>query len=315
MAKTRIFLTGGSGMVGQNIKENKLADLYEIIAPNKKELNIRDYVATRNYILKTKPDVVIHAAGRVGGIQANIASPVDFMIANVDLGRNLIMAARETGIAKLINIACSCIYPRNSINPLKENMLLEGELEPSNEGFALSKLFAIRLCEYINRENNKMGREIRYKTLISCNIYGRHDKFDPQSSHLIPAIIHKLHSAKTIPPPHDVVIWGDGSARREFMYAGDLAVAIFQAVEQYDQIPNLMNIGFGRDYSVNNYYEAVAKVIGWDGGFVHDLTKPVGMQKKILDITNQRGWGWAPETSLIEGIEMAYKFYLNEFSK
>ena len=160
MAKTRLFITGGSGMVGQNIKEHKLADLYEIIAPNKKELDISDFAATKNYIIKTKPDVVIHAAGRVGGIQANIANPVDFLIKNVDLGRNLIMAARETGIDKLINIACSCIYPRNSINPLKENMLLEGELEPSNEGFALSKLFAIRLCDYINRENKQAGLKI-----------------------------------------------------------------------------------------------------------------------------------------------------------
>jgi GDP-L-fucose synthase len=299
-------------MVGRNILEHAAAANYDILAPGSHELDLTDYSATELFIAEAKPDVVIHAAGRVGGIQANIANPVDFLVTNIDLGRNVILAARRQGVSRLINIASSCMYPRNATNPLSENLLLQGELEPTNEGYALAKIFATRLCEYINREDQQPGiTNALFKTLIPCNLYGRHDKFAPQHSHLIPAIIHKISEAK-VQGQLEVDIWGDGTARREFMYAGDLAGAVLQAVQDFDQLPDIMNIGLGHDHSINDYYAAAAQVIGWHGKFSHDLTKPVGMKQKLVDIQRQQSWGWKPTTSLAEGIENAYKYYLME---
>ena len=297
-------------MVGKNILEHPMADCYEILAPSSKELNLTNSADTLNYINEAKPDVVIHAAGRVGGIQANIANPVDFLVTNTDIGRNVILAAYKSGVPQLINLASSCMYPRNAPNPLSEALVLKGELEPTNEGYALAKIFATRLCEYINIESQKKSTfSVRYKTLIPCNLFGRYDKFEPEHSHLIPAIIHKIHQAK-LTGTTEVDIWGDGTARREFMYAGDLAGAVLQAVKDFDKIPDVINIGLGHDHSINEYYAAAAQVIGWQGNFVHDTTKPVGMKRKLVDIGRQRGWGWMPSTSLIAGIEKTYQYYL-----
>ena len=294
-------------MVGQNILEHADAGKWEFVAPTSQELDLTDFAATGRFMADLRPDAVIHSAGRVGGIQANIAHPVDFLVTNVDLGRNVILAAREAGVSKLLNLASSCMYPRLAPNPLGEDLVLKGELEPTNEGYALAKIFATRLCEYIHRETPGL----HYKTLIPCNLYGRHDKFEPRHSHLLPAIIHKLHQAKVGNLP-EVDIWGDGSARREFMYAGDLADAVLRAMDDFEQLPELINIGLGRDYSINEYYAAAAQVIGWQGNFVHDTSKPVGMKQKLVDIGRQRAWGWMPATALHEGIEKAYHFYLQD---
>lgn len=310
--KLRVFLTGGRGMVGQNILEHPMAERYEILAPSSKELDLTNASATQHYINEIRPDVIIHAAGRVGGIQANIANPVEFLVTNADIGRNVILAAYKSSVPRLINLASSCMYPRSAPNPLSEDLILQGTLEPTNEGYAIAKIFATRLCEYINRESRKNAAlDIRYKTLIPCNLFGRFDKFEPEHSHLIPAIIHKLHQAK-VNGLAEVDIWGDGTARREFMYAGDLAGAVLQAVQDFDKLPDLTNIGLGSDHSINEYYAAAAQVIGWNGNFVHDTTKPVGMKQKLVDITRQRNWGWMPSTSLQSGIEKTYKFYLKE---
>jgi GDP-L-fucose synthase len=310
LSTPRIFLTGGSGMVGRNILDHPLALNYEFFSPSSKELDLRDTVATQAFISRIKPDIVIHAAGRVGGIQANIRNPVDFLVENIDIGRNVILTSYKAGVPHLLNLASSCMYPRNAINPLTENLILQGELEPTNEGYALAKIFASRLCDYINRENAKNGKlNYRYKTLIPCNLYGRYDKFEPEHSHLIPAIIHKIHLAK-VHGLSQVEIWGDGTARREFMYAGDIADALMKCLKDYDQISDLMNIGLGYDYSINDYYRIAAEVIGWDGKFVYDIAKPVGMKQKLLDISLQNKWGWQPLTSLKFGIHKTYNFYL-----
>jgi GDP-L-fucose synthase len=308
--KPRVFLTGGRGMVGKNILEHPMAARYEILAPSSQELDLTQAADTQHYINEAKPDVIIHAAGRVGGIQANIANPVDFLVTNTDIGRNVILAAYKAGVPQLINLASSCMYPRNAPNPLSEALVLQGELEPTNEGYAIAKIFATRLCEYINRESQKKSTSaVRYKTLIPCNLFGRHDKFEPEHSHLIPAIIHKVHQAK-VTGTTEVDIWGDGTARREFMYAGDLAGAVLQAVQDFEKMPDVINIGLGHDHSINEYYAAATQVIGWQGDFVHDTTKPVGMKQKLVDIRRQRGWGWMPSTSLQSGIDKTYQFYL-----
>lgn len=302
-----VLLTGGRGLVGSNIREHPAATEWEIIAPSSTELDLRDYRATLDFIRRIQPDIVIHAAGKVGGIQANIAAPVDFLITNIDLGRNIVMAAYETGIRRLLNLGSSCMYPRSAQNPLREEYILAGELEPTNEGYALAKIVVERLCQYIHRENPGY----QYKSMLPCNLYGRHDKFDPAHSHLIPAIIHKIHRAKTN-GEDSVEIWGNGKARREFMYAGDLADAVMHALNTFDQLPDVLNIGLGEDYSINDYYAAVADVVGWSGTFTHDLSKPVGMARKLVSVERQSLWGWSPKFTLRKGIEATYNYYRSE---
>lgn len=309
--KPKVLLTGGRGMVGKNILEHPASKHFEFLAPTSSDLDLRHFAKTHEYFCDNLPEFVIHTAGLVGGIQANMARPVDFLVENVDLGRNVIMASRGAGVKKLLNLSSSCMYPRNALNPLTEDLILQGDLEPTNEGYALAKIFAMRLCEYLHKEDYSL----QYKTFIPCNLYGRFDKFHPKHSHLIPAIIHKVHLAK-IAGESTVEIWGDGSARREFMFAGDLADAVLLAISNFEVVPDLMNLGLGFDHTINEYYEAVAKVVGWNGRFVHDLSKPVGMKQKLVSVDRQNKWGWSASTSLEEGISKAYDYYLkvsNEF--
>jgi GDP-L-fucose synthase len=307
--KSRLLITGGNGMVGKNIIEHARASKWELLAPGRNELDLTDYGATEKYIARLKPDIIVHAAGHVGGIHANMAHPVEFLVTNMDLGRNIILAAKSNGVKKLLNLASSCMYPRNAANPLDEDLVLKGELEPTNEGYALAKIFATRLCQYIRRENPAFN----YKTFIPCNLYGRHDKFAPEHSHLIPAIIHKIHQAK-IQGINSVDIWGDGTARREFMYAGDIADAVICGLEGFDALPELMNVGLGHDYSINEYYAEAAAVIGWHGNFIHDLSRPVGMKQKLVSVQKQTAWGWKASTSLRDGISKTYQYYLENFA-
>lgn len=301
----KLFLTGGSGMVGRSLREHPAAAMWDILAPTSLELDLMDSAAVADYLATQQPDLVIHAAGKVGGIAANMVEPVAFLDRNVMIGRNVIMAARQEGVKRLINLASTCIYPRAAPGPLSEETILKGELEPTNEGYALAKIVALRLCQYIRRETP----EFHYKTLIPCNLYGPHDKFDAQNSHLLPAIIHKMYQA-ALTNSDEVEIWGDGTARREFMYAPDLADAVFRAADQVETLPELMNVGLGHDHTINEYYQTVARVIGWNGSFVHDLTKPVGMTQKLSNISLQLEWGWQPATPLQVGIERTYHFYL-----
>ena len=304
MTNSKVFLTGGSGLVGKNILEHSAAGKYEFFAPASSELNLFNFEAVKAYIAKIKPDFVIHAAGRVGGIQANMAYPVEFLLENLDMGRNVVWAARQCGVKKLINLGSSCMYPCNAPAPLKEEMILQGEFEPTNEGYGLAKVAVYKLAAYIS----KQYPEFSYKTLIPCNLYGRWDKFAPEHSHMIPAVIRKLHLAK-VKGEKSVEIWGDGKVRREFMYAGDLADCIHKALTDFETMPELMNVGIGDDHSINDYYRAVAEVVGYKGVFNHDLTKPVGMVRKLVDISRMKAWGWKPATSLRDGIAASYEFF------
>lgn len=304
----KVLLTGGSGMVGRNVREHPEAAHWDILAPSRAELDLLDRNAVLGWMRRERPDAVVHAAGLVGGIQANIRRPVDFLVVNTDIGRNVILAAREAGVAKLLNLASSCMYPRAALGPLTEDMILQGELEPTNEGYALAKIFATRLCQYIRRE----APDLQYKTLVPCNLYGRHDKFDPANSHLVPAIIHKVRAAKE-QGLGTIEIWGDGTARREFMYAGDMADVVLRALRMIDALPDLMNVGIGDDHSINDYYRLVAQTLDWHGEFTHDLSKPVGMSRKLMDVSRQRAWGWQPRTDLSEGIRRTYRYFTEEY--
>ena len=303
--KKKILLTGGSGLVGKNILDHSSADEWEILAPTRKELDLTDLFSVSQWVKKHQPDMIIHAAGLVGGIKAKIQNPVEFLDVNVTIGRNIIMVARDCNVTKLINLGSSCMYPDSINSPLTEEKLMAGKLEPTNEGYALAKLFTTKLCQYISTENSNM----QFKTMIPCNIYGKHDNFNLETAHLLPAIIQKIHTAK-VNNLNTVSVWGDGTVRREFLYAEDLADAILLAVEDLHKIPNIMNIGFGLDYSVNEYYKTVAEVMNWKGTLVHDLSMPIGMMQKLNGIDRQKKWGWTAQTSLKVGIKKTYQYFL-----
>ncbi len=299
----RILLTGGSGLVGRNIKES-LDKCYHVLTPSIDELDLCEYDQVFNYFLTEQPDFIIHCAGLVGGIAANIKNPVRFLVENMDMGRNVVLAAYRVGITRLINIGTSCMFPHDAPNPLRESYILKGEPEPTNEGYALAKIVTQRLCSYIKSENSQYN----YKTLVPCNLYGKYDKFDPENSHMIPAIITKIHDA-VINKKDSVEIWGDGTARREFMHVDDLVRFVMFSIENYDSIPEIINVGLGHDYSVNDYYRIAAEVIGYKGEFKHDLSKPTGMKQKLVDVSLAAGIGWQARVSLEEGIANTYEYY------
>jgi len=301
----KVFLTGGRGMVGRNILAHPLAAELDIHAPARAELDLRRKSDVVDYVAALKPDMIIHAAGKVGGIQANANDPYGFLIENLEIGSNVISAAVQIGVLKVINLSSSCIYPRAVDGLLSEDMILKGELEPTNEGYALAKVAALRLCQFASTDG--AGRQ--YKTVIPCNLYGPWDNFDLHSAHLIPAIIHKVHRAKVDGLP-SVEIWSDGQARREFMYAGDLADAVLRMALRFDSAPLLMNLGLGADHTVLEYYRTVADVIGWQGKFTFDHSKPAGMRRKVVDISRQTAWGWQASTPLADGMRSAYQFFL-----
>lgn len=304
---SRILITGASGMVGRNICQHSSSQDYELLVPSRKKLDLLDKASIDSYLSFHKPDMIVHCAGTVGGIQANMREPIRFLMNNLNMGTNLIMSAREQNTYRLINLGSSCMYPRDAKNPLKEDMLFRGELEPTNEGYAISKLTVAKLCEYVSRENS----QFKYKTIIPCNIYGHFDNFDPSSSHMIPAIIRKIHEAK-IKNINMIEIWGDGTAYREFMFAADFSDCIWRAIKNFDTLPQNMNCGLGQDWSINEYYQIAAEVISYQGEFSHDLTKPVGMKRKLVDSTLLSKWGWKPSFSLQQGMKSTYEYFINE---
>jgi len=303
----KILLTGSRGMVGHNIVKHSHAQNHEILTPASAELNLLDSESVQSYIDTNKPNMIIHAAGIVGGIQANMAQPVKFLVDNMQMGLNILMSAKACSVKKFMNLGSSCMYPRDAENPLSEDLILKGELEPTNEGYAIAKVSITRLCEYINREDESY----LYKTVIPCNLYGQHDKFDPEHSHMIPAVIRKINDAKNN-NLKSVDIWGDGLARREFMYAADFADFVYYAIDNFEKMSQNINVGLGHDYTINEYYQKIADTIGYQGEFTHDLSRPTGMQQKLIDVTKLKEFGWQYQTSLEQGIQKTYDYFLSE---
>lgn len=303
----KILLTGSSGMVGKNITEHYHALSHEILTPTSDELNLLDSENVKSYLDINKPNMIIHSAGIVGGIQANIAEPVKFLVDNIQMGLNILTEAKNHKVKQFINLGSSCMYPRDAQNPLSEDLILKGMLESTNEGYAIAKIANTRLCEYINRED----QSLLYKTVIPCNLYGKYDNFDSKRSHMIPAVIKKIHHAKNN-NFNSVDIWGDGHARREFMYATDFADFIFYAIDHFEKMPQNINVGLGIDYSINEYYQKIADVIGYQGKFNYDLSRPTGMRQKLIDDEKLKVFGWHFKTKLEEGIKKTYEYFLNE---
>ncbi|WP_404273522.1 GDP-L-fucose synthase family protein [Yersinia similis] len=303
----KILLTGAGGMVGKNILAHTKSKDYEFITPSSKELDLLEKKHITTYLKHHKPNFIIHAAGIVGGIHANINNPVKFLVENMQMGINLLTAAKDNNIRKLLNLGSSCMYPKDCDSGLTEDMILTGELESTNEGYALAKITSAKLCEYINREDS----EFQYKTAIPCNLYGKYDKFDENNSHMIPAVIKKIVTAIET-GKSEVEIWGDGEARREFMYAEDLADFIFYTINNFTKMPQNINVGLGQDYTITEYYKVIAKILGYKGTFVYDKSKPVGMRRKLIDNTLLSEFGWSNKVDLESGISKTCQYFLNE---
>ena len=298
----RIFVTGSTGMLGQNLLPTLRSNPnYEIFAPTRQELNLLNYEEVNVYIKKLHPDLIIHLAAKVGGIQTNIKEPVEFLVNNVLISFNIIMAALNNNVPNLLNIGSSTIYPNNNflINNQALNISPQG-----NEAYALAKMNSLKLFEFIHYQY-----QLNYKTLIPCNVFGPFDNFDVEIGHLIPAVMHRLYLAKIQNLP-EVTIWGNGKEKREFLYVEDLVNFILLAIKQINNLPQNINIGFGKDYTIDEYYHLLNKIIGFTGLFKHDLSKPAGPQRLLLDSTPAKHFGWQPQISILEGIAKTYQNFL-----
>jgi len=301
----RILITGGTGMVGFNIKNHPIAKKYKLLTPTRTELDLTNKKNISNWLRSNNPEFIIHAAGLVGGIHANIANPSSFLLNNLEIGCNLISEAAKLGIKNIINLGSSCMYPKDYQKPLKEEYLLQGVLEPTNEGYAIAKIATQRLCDYLKKEDKTRN----FITIMPCNLYGEHDHFNIERSHLIASIIVKIHEAKRTNKKL-VKIWGDGSARREFMYIEDISNAIWFAVPNIKNFPNIINVGLGYDHTILEYYKKTAEIIGYEGDFDFDLKKPTGMKRKLLDVKKINTLGWKSQFTLDYGLKKTYEHYL-----
>jgi len=293
----KVLITGASGMVGRNLLNHFSAREFEILAPSSKELELRDAAAVHNWLERERPEAIVHLAAVVGGIQANIDEPTRFLSANIDMAMALFNSARRLGIKRILNVASSCMYPRDMVDPLTPDLILTAPLEPTNEGYALSKIIGERLLAYMVRED----QNLIYRTIMPCNLYGEYDHFDLRKSHLVPAAVMKMVDAQLTSAPA-VTVWGDGTARREFMFSADLADFIWWALPKLDHLPLLLNVGTGIDYTVREYYETIGALIGYRGKLIFDLNKPAGMKRKLLDVSVVNALGWKALTSLETGL-------------
>jgi GDP-L-fucose synthase len=301
----KVLVTGGSGMVGKNLCDQLSSLGIEVLSPSRHELDLLDGNRIVDFIQRMRPDAVVHCAGLVGGISANISRPYDFAYQNLVIGAAVINSCKITGIEKLINLGSSCMYPKNGRNPLSEDLILSGPLEPTNEGYAIAKISASRLCSYSNKQ---YGTE--YKTLIPCNLFGKYDNFDLATAHLIPGVMHRMHLLYKA-GERETTIWGDGTSRREFLLASDLCDFICLCLKDYQSIPEEINVGYGVDFSVREYYSMIAEAIGFDCEYNFDHSKPVGMKQKLVDVTRQTELGWKPPTEISNGISKTYAHFIS----
>jgi len=300
-----ILILGASGFVGKNFLNNAQASKYNILCPYSNELDLLDKDAITAYLKTNKPDIIINAAGKVGGILKNIKSQYSFLLENTLINLNLISASKEQKVKNFINLSSSCIYPSSLSIPIKEDDLLSDKLEKTNEGYALSKIIGLKLTEYVDDEFN-------YKTIIPCNLYGPYDNFDINFGHMIPSVVNKIHNAK-IKEHKTVTIWGDGHSKREFMYINDLIDFIYFSIKNFERIPKVINVGVGYDYTIKEYYHMISKIIGYDGKFEFDTSKPQGMKRKLVDISKLNNLDWTHKYSIEQGLRDTYKFFKTNY--
>ena len=315
---TRIFIAGHRGMVGGAIlrqlqaRKEAGADL-TLITRTSAELDLTDQQAVRDFFQAERPDQVILAAARVGGIVANNSYPAQFIYENLMIECNVIHQAHQAGVQKLLQLGSSCIYPRMAAQPMAEDALLTGTLEPTNEPYAIAKIAGIKLCESYNRQ---YGRN--YRSVMPTNLYGENDNFHPANSHVIPAMMRRFHEAKLNSTP-EVVVWGTGKPMREFLHVDDMAAAsvfvanVDQAIYESCTEPMLshINVGTGKDCTIAELAHTMAEVIGYQGEIVFDTSKPDGTPRKLMNVDTLKNLGWTYSIELKEGLQMTYEWFLN----
>lgn len=305
MEKTeRIYVAGHNGMVGSAIVRCLKKHGYnEIIGRTHDELDLTNQSDVHRFFSETNINYVVLAAARVGGIMANVESPAEFMFENLQIQNNVIHASYMNKIKKLLFLGSSCIYPRLAPQPMKEEYLLDGKVEPTNEGYALAKIAGLKMCEMYNRQ---YGTE--YISVMPCNLYGIGDSFDRKRSHVVPGLIRKFHEAKVQKLP-EVIVWGTGNARRELLFTDDLAEACMFLMETYSG-NDFFNIGTGTDVSIRELAELIKDVVGFTGDIIYDDSKPDGMPQKVMDVTRINKYGWSSRIPLRQGIVKTYQWYI-----
>ena len=300
----KVFVAGNRGMVGSAIVRRLQRGGFEnILTRTRQELDLMDRAAVRAFFEAERPNYVVDAAARVGGIAANFEKPVEFLIENLTIQNNVIQAAADFGVTKLLFLGSSCIYPKLAPQPLTEDALLTGPLEPTNDAYAIAKIAGIKLCQAYAREYGK-----NFISGMPTNLYGPNDNFDLHTSHVLPALIRKVHEAKEC-GAKEVSVWGSGTPRREFLHVDDLADACFFLLENYSS-PEIVNIGCGEDVSIKELAETVCEVLGFQGSLVFDASKPDGTPRKLMNVGRLLGLGWKPRIGLKEGIRDAYEWFL-----
>jgi len=290
-------------MLGSSLKKFVNLEEYEILAPDRATLDLSDRKEVFKYLSENQPEVIIHAAALVGGISANIANQFDFLSKNIRMDANLLGAARDYKIPKLIYIGSSCMYPKNLTRAMREEEILTGPLEPTNEGYALAKLVGWKSVQFV-----ASSESLTWRTVILSNMYGPKDHFEPSRSHLLAAIIEKVSVAKA-DNLKTVDMWGDGSNRREFTYVDDVAKFLIESLPRLVEFPDTLNIGAGVDHSVREYYEMVVDVLNYHGEVRADLTKPTGMKRKLMNVAKAKKLGWRTQTSIEDGIRQTVNWY------
>ncbi len=303
--EAKIYVAGHRGMVGSAIvRALKKQGYSNIIKRTSKELDLRRQIDVENFFALEKPDYVFLAAAKVGGIIANSEAPADFMYDNMILEMNVIRAAFDNKVKKLMFLGSSCIYPRLAPQPMPESCLLTSALEQTNEAYALAKISGLKYCEYLNRQYHT-----DYISVMPTNLYGPNDNYHPQHSHVLPALIRKFHEAKENNIPQ-VIIWGTGKPLREFLYVDDLADACIFLMNNYSG-NETVNLGTGKELSISELAGLVKEIVGYKGKIVYDTSKPDGTPRKLLDVSKLTKLGWKYKTELEEGIELTYKDFLN----
>ncbi len=300
---SKIYIAGHTGLVGSAVMRHlKSLGFKNLLCATRDEVDLLNQAAVEVFFKDTQPEYVIDCAARVGGIKANMTSRANFLYENLQIQNNLMWAAHNHGVKKFLFLGSSCIYPRECPQPMKEEYFMTGRPEPTNEGYAYAKIVGMKLCELIYDQYDK--------SFISCmptNIYGPGDNFDPESSHVIPSLIRRIHEAKQQNIP-SVEIWGTGNARREFLHVDDLAASVIWMLENYSD-KQFLNIGTGEDVSIRELSTLIQSIIGYKGELVFDATKPDGMPRKLLDVSKVNEMGWHHKIKLEEGLRQTYDWY------
>jgi len=303
--EAKIYVAGHRGLVGSAIvRKLRQEGFSNLLTATSKELDLREQAATRDFFAQQRPDYVFLAAARVGGILANNSYPADFIYQNLMIEANVIESARLSGVSKLLCLGSTCIYPKMAPQPLKEEYLLTGPLEPTNEWYAVAKIAGIKMCQAYQRQYGS-----KFISAMPTNLYGPEDNFDLESSHVMPALIRKFHEAKAVNAP-TVTVWGSGKPLREFLHVDDCAAACLYLMEQYED-EGIVNIGVGEDISIAGLAGLVGEAVGYQGEIVYDSSKPDGTPRKLVDTSKINGLGWRAGIALQEGIKSTYQWFLD----